>query len=127
MGKRKTNSIEHDAIVKRFAQRLRELRLSRGLTQKDLAKRADITETYLSRLESAGAAPGIDLIARLAEALGATAHDLLPLTDPPDTHAVLREQAERLVAVVAESGDQGALSLLNQILAMVAEAATKRK
>ncbi len=126
MAKRKTKPIQHDKIVQQFAARLRELRRSRGMTQKELAERASLTETYLSRLEGAGAAPGIDLVARLADALGSTIHDLLPITTPPDTRAVLREQAERLVAAVSESADQEVLSLLNQILALVAEAKSKR-
>ena len=96
------------------------------MTQKELAERAGLTETYLSRLESAGSTPGIDLVARLADALGTTVHDLLPITAPPDTRTVLRQQAERLVGTIAESADQEALSLLNQILAMLAEAAAKR-
>lgn len=126
MAKRKTAPILHDEIVHRFAQRLRELRRSRGMTQKELAERANLTETYLSRLESAGSTPGIDLVARLADALGTTIHDLLPITSSPDTGAVLRQQAERLVGTVAESADQDALSLLNQILALLAESTAKR-
>ncbi len=126
MGKRKATPIQHHEIVQRFASRLRELRRTRGMTQKELAERAELTVTYLSRLESAGAAPGIDLVARLATALGATIHDLLPLADPPDTRAVLREQAERLVGTVTKSADQDALALLNQLLALLAESTTKR-
>lgn len=126
MAKRKNTPIQHDEIVHRFAQRLRELRRTRGMTQKELAERASLTETYLSRLESAGSTPGIDLVARLADALGTSVHDLLPITSPPDSLAVLREQAERLVGTISESADQEALSLLNQILAMLAEATAKR-
>src|SRR5438552_16553710 len=103
MAKRKNTPIQHDEIVHRFAQRLRELRRSRGMTQKELAERANLTETYLSRLESAGSTPGIDLVARLADALGTTVHDLLPITAPPDTRTVLLQQAERLVSTIAKS------------------------
>ena len=88
---------------------------------------AGLTVTYLSRLESAGSTPGIDLVARLADALGTTIHDLLPVTAPPDTRSVLRQQAERLVGTIAESADPEALSLLNQILAILAEATAKRQ
>lgn len=127
MAKRKSVPIYHPEIVQRFAARLREVRRQRGLTQKELAERAEITETYLSRLESVGAAPGIDLVDRLAAALGTTVHDLLPLADRPDTRAVLRREAERLVGTVAASADQDALVLLNQLLAMLAEATAKRR
>jgi transcriptional regulator with XRE-family HTH domain len=126
MAKRKDTRIQHAEIVQRFAQRLRELRRTRGMTQKDLGERAGLTETYLSRLESAGAAPGIDLVAQLADALGTTIHDLLPVAESPDTRDVLRHQAERLIAAITEAADEESLSLLNQILAMLAEKTAKR-
>ena len=126
MAKRKSVPITHPEIVRRFAARLRELRRQRGLTQKELAERAELTETYLSRLESVGAAPGIDLVDRLATALGTTVHDLLPLTDQPDTRVALRREAERLVGNLVGTADQPALILLNSLLAMMAEAAAKR-
>jgi transcriptional regulator with XRE-family HTH domain len=78
MGKRKTR-IVHADIVRLFAARLRELRLSRGMTQQQLARQAQVSNTYIGRLEGEEAAPGIDLVARLAAALGCTVHDLLPL------------------------------------------------
>ncbi len=127
MAKRKNTPIQHDDIVQRFAQRLRELRRSRGMTQKELAERASLTETYLSRLESAGSTPGIDLVARLADALGASIHDLLPISSEPDSRRVLREQAGKLVGTIADAEDQEALTLLNQFLAMLAEATAKRR
>jgi transcriptional regulator with XRE-family HTH domain len=127
MAKRKSVPITHPEIVRRFAARLREVRRQRGLTQRELAERAEITETYLSRLESVGAAPGIDLVDRLATALGTTVHDLLPLADQPDTRAALRREAERLVGTVAAAADQDALALLNQLLAMMTEAVAKRR
>src|SRR5690242_5583504 len=95
MAKRKAR-IEHAEIVRLFAARLREVRHSRGLTQAELARQAHVTVSYIGRLESAGAAPGIDLVDRLARALGTTVADLLPTTAPSDTLAVLRDQARRL-------------------------------
>ena len=70
--------IRHDEIVARFGQRLRELRLGTGMSQAELARQADVTTNYISRLEGGGAAPGIDLVARLALALGVPIADLLP-------------------------------------------------
>ena len=66
MAKKKSQQIEHAEIVQRFASRLREVRSSRGLTQAELARAAQVTASYIWRLESAGAAPGIDLVSRLA-------------------------------------------------------------
>lgn len=65
-----------------FAERLRELRRSRGMTQAELARRADVSVTHLSELENADIAPGIDLVDRLARALGAAPAELLPSAPP---------------------------------------------
>src|SRR6059058_3115450 len=93
MAKRRKARVEQDEAVRLFAARLREVRGGRGMTQAELSRRANVTTSYIWRLESGGAAPGIDLVARLARALGTTTHDLLPAGAPPDTTAVLREQA----------------------------------
>src|SRR5438067_4295265 len=90
---RRKKRIEHAGIVRGFAERLREVRRARGMTQAELARQAAISDSYLRRLESAGAACGIDLLDRLATALGTTPAELLPTPSPPaDEVAVLREQ-----------------------------------
>ena len=60
-----------------LAQNLKRLRLERGLSQEDLADRADIDRTYVSSLERSVYAAGIDVVDRLAKALSVTAADLL--------------------------------------------------
>ena len=50
--------IRHDEIVARFGQRLREVRLSRGMSQAELARQAEVTTNYISRLEGGGACTG---------------------------------------------------------------------
>jgi transcriptional regulator with XRE-family HTH domain len=124
---RRKAQIRHAQIVQLFAVRLREVRLSRGMTQVDLAQQAQVTVTYISRLESAGAAPGIDLVDRLAKALGTTVHDLLPLVAAPNRKAVLLNQAKRLFESLAESGDQETLQVLNPLLARLAESASRHR
>jgi transcriptional regulator with XRE-family HTH domain len=47
--------------VRLFAERLRELRPSRGTTQAELARQAEVAVPHLSELENADIAPGIDL------------------------------------------------------------------
>src|SRR5262249_53871716 len=96
MPSRKKPRITHAEIVRRFADRLRQVRHSRGMTQAELARTAQVSVAYIGRLESAGAAPGIDLVDRLARALGTTVAELLPGTVSPDTLAVLKDQARRL-------------------------------
>jgi transcriptional regulator with XRE-family HTH domain len=89
----KKRRIAQAEVVQLFAARLRDRRQAAGLTQTALARRAHLTLTYVGRLEAAGAAPGIDTVARLADALSTTLHELLPLPIPPETNAAMRERA----------------------------------
>ncbi|MER2535181.1 MAG: helix-turn-helix transcriptional regulator [Rhizobiaceae bacterium] len=60
-----------------FAQNLRAQRQAKGLSQEELAHRADIDRTYISSLERGVYAASIDVVERLAQALGIQAADLL--------------------------------------------------
>ena len=119
--KRKKARIEHAEVVRRFAARLRELRLARGMTQVQLADQAQVSFSYIGRLEKEEAAPGIDTVQRLAAALGCTIHDLLPITAPSDDLGVLREQIRRQVEILLETQDRQTLALVAQLLARVSE------
>jgi PAS domain S-box-containing protein len=60
-----------------FGQRLRELRIAKGLTQRELAPRAGIDFTYLSKLETGAMPPPSEkTILSLAEVLDADADEL---------------------------------------------------
>jgi transcriptional regulator with XRE-family HTH domain len=121
----KKSQIRHADVVRRFAARLRERRLAAGLTQADLAAAAGLTSTYVTRLEAAGAAPGIDTVTQLAEALGTTLHDLVPLDAPPDPTAYLRDRGEALLRQVVAKADRDLLAALVPLLARLAEAPAK--
>jgi ribosome-binding protein aMBF1 (putative translation factor) len=54
-----------------IGQAVRERRLALGLSQTDLATRADMTQPALSRLESGGVVPTIPLLERISTALDA--------------------------------------------------------
>jgi transcriptional regulator with XRE-family HTH domain len=60
-----------------LALNLRRRRQAAGLSQEELAHRADIDRTYISSLERSVYAAGIDVVDRLARALGVEAADLL--------------------------------------------------
>ena len=61
----------------RVRRRLRELRTQRGLTLEDVASRADIDVSTLSRLESGKRRLALDHLPRLASALSISTDDLL--------------------------------------------------
>uniref|UniRef100_E6VQ88 Helix-turn-helix domain protein n=1 Tax=Rhodopseudomonas palustris (strain DX-1) TaxID=652103 RepID=E6VQ88_RHOPX len=60
-----------------LALNLRKYRRARGLSQEELAHRADIDRTYISALERCVYAAGIDVVDRIARVLGVEAADLL--------------------------------------------------
>ncbi|WP_024511988.1 helix-turn-helix transcriptional regulator [Bradyrhizobium sp. ARR65] len=60
-----------------LALNLRKLRQVKGLSQEELAHRADIDRTYISALERSVYAASIDVVDNLAQVLGVEAADLL--------------------------------------------------
>jgi transcriptional regulator with XRE-family HTH domain len=118
---RKKKHIRHAEIVHRFADRLKELRHSQGMTQAELARASHVSTVYIGRLESGGAAPGIDLLDRIAKALSVSIADLLPSTPPPDTTAQLKERVRLLSERLVQAADRQTLSLAAQFLARLNE------
>lgn len=124
-GSGRTTQLEHEE-VERFARRLKELRVERGMTQAELADKAGVTTTYVSKLENAGAAPGIDLVQKLADALGAGITGLIPDESPGNGLIVSREQAQELFEELLKTADAQTFALLNPFLALLVAAAGKR-
>src|SRR5688500_9617819 len=77
----------------RVRRRLRELRTERGLTLAQVAERASIDLSTLSRLESGKRRLALDHLPGLASALGVSADDLLGARPPQDP--LVRPQPRR--------------------------------
>jgi transcriptional regulator with XRE-family HTH domain len=60
-----------------FAQRLRELRKSKNLSQTELGQLAGLHYTHIGRFERGASRPSGDTLMRLADALGVTSDYLL--------------------------------------------------
>jgi transcriptional regulator with XRE-family HTH domain len=73
-----------DDVDGRVRRRLRELRLRHGLTLEDVASRARIDVSTLSRLESGKRRLALDHLPRLAEALSVSTDELLRTPEVPD-------------------------------------------
>jgi transcriptional regulator with XRE-family HTH domain len=56
---------------------LRKYRLAKHLTQEDLARKADLTSSYVARLEQGRHDPSLTIAQRLATALDVTLDKLL--------------------------------------------------
>jgi transcriptional regulator with XRE-family HTH domain len=116
----------HDEVVGVFSIRLEETRRVRGFTQADLAEKAGVSVTYISQLERGETAPGIDLVGRLAGALGMTVAELLPAETSPATLEVLRSQAQQLFDRLLTAGGRETYLVLNPLLSLLVESANKR-
>jgi transcriptional regulator with XRE-family HTH domain len=75
---------KEEPVDVRVRRRLRELRLERGLTLADVAERASIDVSTLSRLEAGKRRLAVDHLPALAAALGVRADDLLAVRPPQD-------------------------------------------
>lgn len=73
-----TNPVEKGAEVRSaFGNRLRVLRLAYGISQEELAYKADLDRTYVSSVERGRRNIGLENICRLAHALEQDPHTLL--------------------------------------------------
>lgn len=77
-----------DRMLDGVAPRLRELRTRRGLTLAELSEETGISASTLSRLESGGRRPTLDLLIRLAAVYRASLDDLVgaPQIADPRVH-----------------------------------------
>lgn len=72
--------------------RVREWRERRGMSYRVLAERAGIALSTLYRIESGKASPTVDMLAKLAEALGVRVVDLIPTDEPKRRRATRRRR-----------------------------------
>jgi len=64
-------------LVSRFAKVTKELRLAKSLSQEELAFRADVDRTYISRLERGLKQPSITTLFKVAKGLGIPASQII--------------------------------------------------
>lgn len=72
----KARSYEETAHRRALGSRVKGLRAQRGLTQEQLAERADLHRSYLASIEVGGRNPTLDVIVKLANALHVSVRDL---------------------------------------------------
>src|SRR3972149_9716000 len=76
--------------------RRRRLRLERGLTRREVARRAALTEPFISQLERDRVNPSVASLQRLTAALGTPLGRLFDEAAPPEGRVVRRAQRARL-------------------------------
>lgn len=79
--------MKRDVRRNRFAEKLKALRKSAGLSQIVLAQNLGVTQVTVSLYESGGREPDLDDLMTIAERLGTTPNDLLGFESPPQSAA----------------------------------------
>jgi transcriptional regulator with XRE-family HTH domain len=65
------------SILKRFAKRVKSLRIKKGWSQEELGRRADLHRTYIGSIERRERNVSLLNVERIAKALGVDVRDLL--------------------------------------------------
>jgi transcriptional regulator with XRE-family HTH domain len=91
--------MEAKALVGR---RIRSLRKVRGLSQEQLAERAEMGSKYLSRIETGQENPTLDIFLRLSHGLAVDPYELLQFEHEGERSRQLRKKLERLIGEVKE-------------------------
>jgi len=65
------------SIAVKFGKRVRTARLALGMSQEELAHEAESNRTYISDVERGTRNPSIEVVERIARALGVTIGSLL--------------------------------------------------
>ncbi|HUW77196.1 MAG TPA: XRE family transcriptional regulator [Candidatus Nanopelagicaceae bacterium] len=71
-----TGAATSDSDNNELGNRIRQLRITKGISGRELAARAGVTAAYISRLENAKVSPTVATLGRVAHAMDATITDL---------------------------------------------------
>ncbi|GMV82493.1 MAG: hypothetical protein AMXMBFR7_36770 [Planctomycetota bacterium] len=123
--RRKKVALNRAEAVKHFGRRVRELRTGLGMKQIELARRAAFSLSYITRLEKGEAEPGLELVVRIAEALGVAAHELIQVK-PADPWSTMAAQARQRLDAILERHDRDALAAVLPVLALAEESSARR-
>jgi len=108
-----------DDVSARFGARIRALRQEQGLSQEQLAERAELSRDAVVRLESGERGPRLETVAALASALGTTLPDLLDFDqgDKPSPHRDSIARLTRLLGGAEPQAAQLVLALAREVVA----------
>lgn len=97
----------HFVAVSEAPNRIRALRMEAGLSQQALGDRISVTKVTISDLEKGNMQLTHEYMRRIAQALGVTPADLLPIADNPEALSIEeRELIERLRHASPEQREQ---------------------
>jgi len=93
---------------------LRERRISKGISQSELARKAGITQTFLSLVEHGNRAPSYDVLQRIAGVIGEDATHLEQEAGTADLDTVIK--LNRLLKRLLGSGNKKNLNRLLEFI-----------
>lgn len=77
-----------------IGRNIRDIRSARGLTQAELAEKADLSVPFISYIETGVKHPGLETLLKIAAALGTTVDVLLLGNQPGDRLTYYKEMRE---------------------------------
>ncbi|RBY85758.1 helix-turn-helix domain-containing protein [Blastococcus sp. TF02A-30] len=105
-----------DDVLANVGPRLRALRTERGATLTDVAGTTGISVSTLSRLESGGRRPTLELLLPLARTYGVAIDDLVDSPAPADPrvhgHPITRDDGMTMVPLTRQAGGLQAYKML---------------
>ncbi len=93
---------------------LRERRISKGISQNELASKAGITQTFLSLVEHGNRVPSYNVLQRIADVLGEDAAHLEQEAGSADSNTVV--ELNRLLKRLFGSGNKKKLNRLLEFI-----------
>ena len=97
-----------------IGRRIAEIRREVGLTQEQLAEKADISVVHLSNIERGKKWPGLPVLIRIAEALE-VATDWILRANVPGTYAVANERIGALLRDCSNTEMEDLLRILEDV------------
>jgi len=95
-------------------KRIQELRKSRGLSQDQVAERADISPNYLSRIECGKENPTLDMLIKLSHALEVEMWEMFDFG-----HVLSQKELKETFQKLAKSADEPTLRLALKVIRAV--------
>jgi transcriptional regulator with XRE-family HTH domain len=98
-------------IKELIGRRIQELRKSKRLSQEKVAEKADISPTYLSRIECGRENPTLDMFIKLAKALEVEMWEIFDFG-----HIVSHKELKEAIQRIARGADEPTLRLALKVI-----------
>ncbi|MFM0876994.1 XRE family transcriptional regulator [Streptococcus suis] len=98
-----------------IGQRIKDFRLSRNMTQKELAKRIGMGDTTIANYEKGFRSPKKDTLFDLADVFGVSIDDLFPQRTPTAPNSLIEQISDKVVQLSTE-GQKSVLHFTSELL-----------